>query len=171
MLDDNYILYNDKNYFLENYNALIPFFPLNLSDGDYTFQLVVEHPLFGKVSSKSQVIHLPFQLKKDETIEHFVGNINDKVNGSIYFKVNDKKVIGTFINSKTGKNINLKGTYISGVFGADTVNFEEYEKNGELSGYFEGTINRLKGEHEGVYKGYWISPNKEVRVPFEFIKK
>jgi len=171
MLDDNYILCNGKNYFLENYNALIPFFPLNLSNGDYIFQLVVEHPLFGKVVSKNQTIHLPFQLKKDSTIEHFVGSINDKVNGSIYFKVNDKKVIGTFINAKTGKNINLKGNYVSGFFGADTVNFEEYEKDDELSGYIEGTINRLKGEHEGVYEGYWISPNKETRVPFKFKKQ
>jgi len=170
-LNDNYILFNGKNYFLNNADELIPFFPLNLSNGDYTFQLVLEHPLFGKVSSKSQAIHLPFQLKKDKTIEHFVGSINDKVNGSIYFKVNDKKVVGTFINDKTGENINLRGTYISGFFGVDTVNFEEYEKNNELSGYFEGTINRLKGEHEGVYKGYWISPNNETRVPFEFKKQ
>gem|GEM_PF-6749196 len=171
MLNDNYILFNGKNYFLNNADELIPFFPLDLSNGDYTFQLVLEHPLFGKVSSKSQAIHLPFQLKKDSTIEHLVGSINDKVNGSIYFKVNDKKVIGTFINTKTGKNINLRGTYISGFFGVDTVNFEEYEKNNELSGYFEGTMNRLKGEHEGVYEGYWISPDKEARVPFEFKKQ
>ncbi len=170
-IDDSYITFNGKVYFYESTSNLIPLFPLDLINGDYTFQLVLEHPLFGKVKSKSQTIQLPFQLKTDSTIKHFIGSINDKVKGSIYFKVNDKKVIGTFNNVKTGKHINLKGTYIHGVFGVDTVNLEEHEKNDELSGYFEGTITNLKGEHEGIYKGFWISPNKEIRVPFTFKKQ
>jgi hypothetical protein len=171
MLNDNYITSDGEMYFLNNWNGLIPIFPPNITHGNYTFQLVLEHPLLGEVKSKKQQIKLPFSLKKDTTIQHFVGGIGDNVKGSLYFKVDDKKVTGTFINAKTGKNINLKGTYISGVFGVDTVNLEEYQKEEELSGYFEGTLTNLKGKNEGVYKGFWISPNKEVRVPFEFKKQ
>ena len=168
VLNDNYISYTNGIYFLENEEGLIPFFPPNLNNGEYTFQLVLEHPLFGKITSKKQQIKLPLSLKEDTTIAYFMGNIGDKVKGSIYFKVNDRKVKGTFINANTGKNISLKGTYIGGFFGIDTVNLEEYEKTGERSGYFEGTINVTNKKEPKIYKGFWISIDKKVRVPFEF---
>ncbi len=167
-LDDSYITFNGKIFFYKSTSNLIPFFPPNLNKGDYTFQLVLEHPLFGKVTSKKQQIQLPLSLKKDTTIQHFKGSIGEHVKGSIYFKVNDKKVISTFINAKTGKNIKLKGTYITGFFGIDTVNLKEYEKEDELSGYFEGTINVNPKKEPKIYKGFWESPDKKARVPFEF---
>ena len=119
----------------------------------------------------------PSQKGKELTIKPtnyllwYKGTIGKSVKGSIYFFTNDNEVVGTFINAKTGKNIKLKGSYVSGFFGTDTLNLEEYEKGEEVSGYFEGKISTLKGEKEYVYEGFWISPNKEVRVPFVFKKQ
>lgn len=169
-LDDNYIVLSNNTFFYKNGEELTPFFPPNLSDGEYIFQLVIEHPLFGKVKSKKQPIRLPFDIKKSKDIQHFKGAINKKLKGSIYFFLDDNKVVGTFINAKTGKEIKLKGSYVSGFFGTDTLNIEEYEQGDKLSGYFEGTINTIKSKKEYGYKGFWISPNQKTRVPFEFKK-
>jgi len=170
-LDDNFIVLNNNIYFYENAEELTPFFPPNLNNGDYIFQLVLEHPLFGEVKSQKQQIKLPLDIKKDKNLQHFKGTIGKNVKGSIYFFTNENEVVGTFINAKTGKSIKLKGSYVSGFFGSDTLNLEEYEKDDKLSGYFEGKISTLKGEKEYVYEGFWISPNKEVRVPFVLKKQ
>ncbi|WP_324028195.1 hypothetical protein QSV08_09770 [Maribacter sp. BPC-D8] len=157
MLNDNEILFDGKEYMLANWDGPIPFFPANLKNGAYQFQLIIKHPLFEEVRSKNQTIALPLDVKKAENILQLKGNINKKVNGKIYFIWNDTKVKATFINSKTQQRIKLIGTVING-----KLNLTEYEKDDVVSGYFEGKY------YNGIYKGLWVSPDRKTNVPFEF---
>ncbi len=157
MLDDNYVLYNGKEYFLSNWNGILPFFPPNLQNGAYTFRLVLNHPLFENVYSNNIQLNLPLDVEIKPNIKHLNGNINTKVMGDLYFEWTDNDVSGTFINAKTDQRIKLKGT-----LKGKALNLEEYEKEDILSGYFEGEYNN------GTYKGFWLSPDKKIKVPFEF---
>lgn len=157
MLNDNKMLFDGNEYILEHWDGPIPFFPANLKNGEYQFQLIIKHPLFKEVRSKKEIITLPLDIKKDENVLQLTGNINTQVNGTIYFIWTESKVKATFINSKTQQRIKLIGTVND-----NKVNLAEYEKDNKISGYFEGIYK------EGVYSGRWLSPNKKISVPFEF---
>jgi len=106
-------------------------------------------------------------MKIDTSIEHFKGKIGKNVKGDIYFKIEGEKVVGTFINTKTGKHIDLRGTRILTASLINYFNLEEFENNDELSGYFEGAIDIGNPKK---YTGNWISPDRKTKVPFEFKK-
>ncbi len=94
------------------------------------------------------------------------GSINHKVYGEIIVEIlGDEKVEGTFTNNVSKKTITVKGKHIRGSNGTDTLNLEEYEEQDKLSGYFEGTLI------DGIYKGYWISPDRKTKVPFVFTNR
>jgi hypothetical protein len=142
MLDDNYVLYNGKEYFLSNWNGILPFFPPNLQNGAYTFRLVLKHPLFENVYSNNIQLNLPLEVEIKPNIKHLNGNINTRVMGDLYFEWTDNDVRGTFINAKTDQRIKLKGT-----LKGKALNLEEYEKEDILSGYLkENTrMEHIKG--------------------------
>jgi len=91
---------------------------------------------------------------------NFQGNINSKVNCEINLTIKGNTLEGILLNSENKQRINLRGKIVE-----NFIRIEEFAKENQLTGIFEGNYSGEK------YTGNWISPDREIRVPFTFENK
>ncbi|MDC7996357.1 hypothetical protein [Altibacter sp. HG106] len=86
-----------------------------------------------------------------------LGNIDNKVNCEINLSRTENVVQGNLVNLDNNEKISLKGTVVN-----NHLRIEEYRDKNKLTGIFDGKYI------DGVYKGFWKSPDYKVSVPFIF---
>ncbi len=160
MIDDCNIVNYDGNYYLVYAYQTKLLLPKNLDPGRYSFRIIIDHPIIGRIASNGSELVLPLPLRDIVNTRKLIGNINGKVQGEIhYYKQESGAITGAFINSDTNQIIHLEGKLVEST---KILNLTEYEADDKLSGYFEGAII------DGIYTGFWFNTDRTIKVPFEF---